>query len=658
MSKDTKKDVNKTFRTGEFATSKGLSWTGKALDKGAKFASEWKNERQERKADSLSGASENDSLGIQTQVDKPNSDKIDFPYSRDDNSVKDATGSSKNLPIDGKDSKYGNVLGIKTMESAKAVSSVETILENNNKNSVLPNIKTLMNDGVERSGKDNSIKSDFDKDSNGHLGRLVSFVNRHTFDFQPTQGKISKGVTVVGKTSVGAGKVIKKGARLSHKVDKVANGEDATGMNFVESEVGRKAGNVAVKAGKKLSKTTAEATFKGSKKTIKYSYTRVKSSLKKGYKSAKATGSAIKNAVMTVFRTVATSIGSLLQALSPFFIAVLAGTLCFCLFIVVLAGSSSGSEKCSTDYVYSDGTTEGNAQAIWTFLKGKGLSDEAVAGVMGNMERESGFNPSAIEKGYPYQGHGLIQWSYGRKDRLLQQATLKGVSWTDLNFQLNFLWEESLSPESYYGRRLQSEGFYDNKSPSKTAYLFHKIVEVSAESYDSILNTRCKSAEKWYDKLKGTYKLTDSTGCSFGSIAGDPNFGNLDAWITKNPYAQAGLYGQCTWFAWGRFYEIYGYSPGFSGNGYACVAQLLATHPDKFEFSLMPKVGAVGSSDVSHNHVWIVVGVDGDLITVQEGNLNGITDSFEVAKSDWHTTTYTLSQLKTYYGNVCFANPK
>ena len=274
------------------------------------------------------------------------------------------------------------------------------------------------------------------------------------------------------------------------------------------------------------------------------------------------------------------------------------------------------------------------------------------------MERESNFDPALIEKGYPYQGHGLIQWSYGRKDNLLKQATLKGVSWTDLNFQLNFLWEESLSPESYYGKQLQREGFYENKSPSRCAYLFHKIVERSSNSYQSILNTRCKSAKKWYDKLKGTYKLTDSTGCATGSIEGDPNFGNTDAWVTKNPYAQAGLYGQCTWFAWGRFYEIYGFSPGFTGTGYSCVAQLLATHPDKFEFSLIPKVGAVGSSDVAHNHVWIVVGVEGEKITIQEGNLNGKTDSFEVAKSDWHTVTYSLSQLRSIYGNISFANPK
>lgn len=62
----------------------------------------------------------------------------------------------------------------------------------------------------------------------------------------------------------------------------------------------------------------------------------------------------------------------------------------------------------------------------------------------------------------------------------------------------------------------------------------------------------------------------------------NPNFNNLEAWVTKNPYAQAGLYGQCTWFAWGRFYELYGYDPGFSGDGSSCVKELVAAYPDKF----------------------------------------------------------------------------
>lgn len=592
MSKETRKDVNKTFRSGEFATSKGLRWTGKGLDKSAKFVSEWKYNRQGSQDDGSGGSGGKATLGIQTQVDKPNAEDGNALSQENDNSAVKTTGSlsksDNDIPISSMNEQEGSaVLGIKTMESSNGVSVENAVIGNNDKNSTISNIKTLANTGDGKKGTGQNLK--------GKMG---------------------------------------------------------------EGEVGRKAGKVAGKVGKKVGKTTAKYTYKGGKKAIQFSYVTVKSSIKKGVQVAKASTTIVKRAMTVIFQTVTKAVTTIAQFLAPFTMAIIVGAVTMALFIVIFAGSSASAERCSTDYVFSDGTTEGNAQAVWTYLKGKGLSDEAVSGVMGNMERESNFDPALIEKGYPYQGHGLIQWSYGRKDNLLKQATLKGVSWTDLNFQLNFLWEESLSPESYYGKQLQREGFYENKSPSRCAYLFHKIVERSSNSYQSILNTRCKSAKKWYDKLKGTYKLTDSTGCATGSIEGDPNFGNTDAWVTKNPYAQAGLYGQCTWFAWGRFYEIYGFSPGFTGNGYSCVAQLLATHPDKFEFSLIPKVGAVGSSDVAHNHVWIVVGVEGEKITIQEGNLNGKTDSFEVAKSDWHTVTYSLSQLRSIYGNISFANPK
>lgn len=137
----------------------------------------------------------------------------------------------------------------------------------------------------------------------------------------------------------------------------------------------------------------------------------------------------------------------------------------------------------------------------------------------------------------------------------------------------------------------------------------------------------------------------------------NPNFNNLEAWVTKNPYAQAGLYGQCTWFAWGRFYELYGYDPGFSGDGSSCVKELITAHPDKFERSSSPKAGAVFSA-IGHNHVGIVITVKENTITVQEGNLDGITNTFQDAKKDWQTKSYTLDQLRSIYGGVVFASPK
>ena len=92
-----------------------------------------------------------------------------------------------------------------------------------------------------------------------------------------------------------------------------------------------------------------------------------------------------------IFQTVTKAVTTIAQFLAPFTMAIIVGAVTMALFIVIFAGSSASAERCSTDYVFSDGTTEGNAQAVWTYLKGKGLSDEAVSGVMGNMERESKF---------------------------------------------------------------------------------------------------------------------------------------------------------------------------------------------------------------------------------------------------------------------------
>lgn len=170
----------------------------------------------------------------------------------------------------------------------------------------------------------------------------------------------------------------------------------------------------------------------------------------------------------------------------------------------------------------------------------------------------------------------------------------------------------------------------------------------------SSLNNNFDQNHKWKGSVT---KVERAMKQGSGDLTGSPDFSDTDAWITKNPYARSHLYGQCTWFAWGRFYEIYGYDPGFSGNGYQCVSELLSVHGDKFKYSKEPKAGAVGSSDMAHNHVWIVVAVNGDQITIQEGNLDGVTNDYAVAITDWHTATYSSSQLRAYYGNVSYAVP-
>ena len=139
-----------------------------------------------------------------------------------------------------------------------------------------------------------------------------------------------------------------------------------------------------------------------------------------------------------------------------------------------------------------------------------------------------------------------------------------------------------------------------------------------------------------------------------------PNFSETAAWVEENPYAWSGYTGQCTWFAWGRFYEIYGYDPGFRGNGYSCANELLNAHSDKFYRSDTPVAGAVFSTDSSQrNHVGIILAVDGDTVTYQDGNYDGKNNSFAVAQKDWGTQTCSLAEFKARMGSkVYFANPR
>ena len=58
------------------------------------------------------------------------------------------------------------------------------------------------------------------------------------------------------------------------------------------------------------------------------------------------------------------------------------------------------------------------------------------------------------------------------------------------------------------------------------------------------------------------------------------------------------------------------------------------------------------------NHVGIVLKVGGNNITIQDGNYDGITNTFEDAKKDWQTNTYTFDYYRLRMGGIVFANPK
>ena len=109
-----------------------------------------------------------------------------------------------------------------------------------------------------------------------------------------------------------------------------------------------------------------------------------------------------------------------------------------------------------------------SAQTIWNFLKKEGFNDYGIAGLMGNLDAESGLRSNNLQDTYSRKfglsdiqytqkvdngtytnfvrdeaGYGLAQWTYwSRKQNLLNYAKSKNKSIGDLEMQLGFLCKE------------------------------------------------------------------------------------------------------------------------------------------------------------------------------------------------------------------------
>lgn len=132
--------------------------------------------------------------------------------------------------------------------------------------------------------------------------------------------------------------------------------------------------------------------------------------------------------------------------------------------------------------------------------------------------------------------------------------------------------------------------------------------------------------------------------------------GNWDKFkVSGNPFAL----GQCTYFAWSRFYQVYGYDSGARGNGKTNAAEIVRAHSDKFKLSSTPAAGAVFSYEKNsllpqYGHVGFVEAYDEmtDTIYISEGNvsINGTSGNIYIHKMKF-------SDLKKMYPDIVFAVP-
>lgn len=156
-------------------------------------------------------------------------------------------------------------------------------------------------------------------------------------------------------------------------------------------------------------------------------------------------------------------------------------------------------------------------EKVWFALRDAGYSEYAVAGAMGNIYAESGFNPSVIESGTGI-GFGLCQWSFGRRTQLESYARSKGVEPSDLQTQIEFLITE-ITP----GAQGPAKGYANYQLLSYKGYNGDMWRNATNHSDAAIafcwsferpgtprMDVRTRKAKEYYEKFHGKTRPTFS----------------------------------------------------------------------------------------------------------------------------------------------------
>ncbi len=177
------------------------------------------------------------------------------------------------------------------------------------------------------------------------------------------------------------------------------------------------------------------------------------------------------------------------------------------------------------------------AEKVWNFLTDAGINEYGTAGLMGNIQAESGMNPKNLENlcekrlkeaGKPYctdetytaavdsgeisreeflhplpgkqYGYGLTQLtSAGRKAGLYDLAKSKGTSIGDLETQLEFLMIElKTSYKTVYN------AIKDAASIKAASDIVLKKFEIPADQSESVQNKRAANGQEFYNRFSKT----------------------------------------------------------------------------------------------------------------------------------------------------------
>ena len=163
----------------------------------------------------------------------------------------------------------------------------------------------------------------------------------------------------------------------------------------------------------------------------------------------------------------------------------------------------------------------------FNFFRNNGFSDAATAGIMGNIEQESGFDPARRQNGGG-PAAGLFQWENANKKTkrwasLDAYAKQKGTDWTDLQTQLEYALTEMGTTENW------AWSHYKDKSGISTLDEFKKMTnpEDAANAFmvsferpnaaKSGIDNRKAAAVKYYNQYTGSNLVPVASSTGFGN---------------------------------------------------------------------------------------------------------------------------------------------
>lgn len=228
---------------------------------------------------------------------------------------------------------------------------------------------------------------------------------------------------------------------------------------------------------------------------------------------------------------------------------------------------------------------EKNAWAVWQFLKSKGYSEQAAAGILGNMDQESGIMPD-IDEGGGGPGYGLVQWTSpiagesGRAyvQRLLAQAGISG-DYRNITTQLKLLdWHmhngQYIPSAAYPYSVAEFKALTDigtvtmafEANFERPAVTHPERIPLAQYWYDLLHNLK-PGTNKWVNPVRSSYTITqewDEIGWGTNVIHGGIDIASMPAGSMPPVYvARSGTVETVTYDGTGGNYVVIKHDDGY-----------------------------------------------------------------------------------------------